>query len=337
MYSTEGYHALRSTAAIVRRGDRGVLAVEGSDRLPWLQGLLTNDVATLETGESRYAAYLTPQGRMISDMRVINLEARTLLEVPGALAEQLRARLDALLFAEDARITDVSNSLAVVDLHGPEAPAIAARTRSALASLISIAAIRDDVYGVPGVTLFAPRADVETLVRSLVEGGAIETSLETLDVVRIEAGQPLFLVDMDEHTIPLEAGIEDRAISFTKGCYVGQEVIVRVMHRGQGRVAKRLAGFLFEKQATPKAADGVRSGEREIGRITSVVRSPALERPIALGYLHRDFVEPGTIVEVATAAGAATATVTRLPFVEARVTESRETHSGEGTHVKEST
>jgi folate-binding protein YgfZ len=311
MYSTEGYQALRASSAVVRRADRGVLAVTGPDRLVWLQGLLTNDVAALGPGDSRYAAYLTPQGRMITDLRVINLADRALLEVPASLAETLRARLEALLFAEDAEVSDVSASTAVIDLHGPDTPQVTARARAAI-PLTSLEMIRDDVYRVPGATWFVPRDEADAVVRALTEAGAIETTLETLDVVRVEAGRPAFLADMDEHTIPLEAGIEDRAISLTKGCYVGQEIIIRVLHRGHGRVARKLVGLMLDPGASaPARGAGIASGSREIGAVTSAVESPDLGRPIALGYVHRDFVQPGTAVEIA----GIPASVAALPFI----------------------
>jgi tRNA-modifying protein YgfZ len=309
MYSPDGYRAITSGHAIVRRGDRGVLSVGGTDRLEWLQGLLTNDVVNLQPGESRYAAYLTPQGRMITDMRVIALADRALLEVPGTLAAALRARLDALIFAEDAQVTDESASIAVIDAYGTGAVVPT--------SIVPIALVRDPIFGVPAVTFFTAASDAVVVVDALVAAGAIETTLETLDVVRVESGTPQFLIDMDEHTIPLEAGIEDRAISFTKGCYVGQEVIVRVTQRGQGRVAKRLVGLSFEKNSSPKSGDSIRSGDRAIGRVTSVVWSPTLRYPIALGYVHRDFVEPGTRVDVDNGTTTCIASVTPLPFVAA--------------------
>ena len=315
MYSVEGYQALGHSAAVVRRGDRGVLAVTGADRLIWLQGLLTNDVAALAPGAISYTAYLTPQGRMITDMRVAHFADRTLLDVPGVLAEGLRARLDGLLFAEDAQVADLSSAIAIVELHGPAVERVHERARPQLTDLVSGEAVRDDVYGVPGLACFVSRDREDGLVRALVAAGAIETSLETLDVLRIEAGRPAFLVDMDEHTIPLEAGIEDRAISFTKGCYVGQEVIVRVTQRGQGRVAKKLVGLLLDKAHTAHAGNPIGAENREIGRVTSATWSPALERPIALGYVHRDFVAPGTAVHIMTADGAVPATVAALPFV----------------------
>jgi folate-binding protein YgfZ len=313
MFSTDGYRALRVGSAVVRRGDRGVLSVSGPDRLVWLQGLLTNDVAALRPGESRYAAYLTPQGRMISDMRVVQFDDRTLLEVPAVLAEALRAKLDSLLFAEDAQVADLSAAIAVIDVIGPETQLVIERARAS--GLVEAPAVDENGYGVPGMTLFTDAVAAADVLKALTSAGALETTLETLDVLRIEAGRPLFLVDMDEHTIPLEAGIEDRAISFTKGCYVGQEVIVRVLHRGHGRVARKLVGLLLSKDASPRPGDLIRSGEREIGRVTSASWSPALEQPIALGYVHRDFIEPGRQVDVHTTAAVARATVTGLPFI----------------------
>lgn len=311
MYSQEGYRALRHAAAVVRREDRGLLAASGSERLPWLQGLVTNDVAALMPGVAMAAAYLTPQGRMITDLRVINAVDRTYLDVPAALASSLRVRLDALIFAEDASIAE-ENDAAIVEVHGPDAAQVI--EAAALSDAVAVVA-RDDVYRLPGFALVVRRKADEAVLHALVAAGAVPISLETLDVVRIEAGRPAFLVDMDEHTIPLEAGIEDRAISFSKGCYVGQEVIIRVMHRGQGRVAKQLVGLLFAKGDTPHHGNTIASGEREIGRVTSAAWSPALERPIALGYVHRDFVDEGTQVDVVDNGNRVTATVAALPLV----------------------
>jgi tRNA-modifying protein YgfZ len=305
MFSPEGYRALTDAAGIVKRGDRGVLAVTGADRLTWLQGLLTNDVAALPMGGICDAAYLTAQGRMITDLRVVNFADRVLLDVPASLAESLRKRLDALLFSEDAQIGDLSSTHAIVDVHGLRAPEAVAGEEI----------VRDDAYEVPGFSAFLPISEIDPFVGRVRARGAVETTLETLDVLRVEAGRPAFLVDMDEHIIPLEAGLERRAISFTKGCYVGQEVIVRVTHRGGGRVAKKLVGLLLAKGELPKAGDIVTSNGREVGRVTSAVRSPALGTGIALGYVHRDFTEPNTPVEVNGGAGILAGSVAALPFV----------------------
>ena len=150
---------------------------------------------------------------------------------------------------------------------------------------------------------------------ALHAAGAVEVDASTAEVVRVEAGVPRFGVDMDADTIPLEAGIEDRAISQTKGCYVGQEIIIRVLHRGQGRVARRLVGLTLEASASvPAKGDRIRSGEREIGTVTSAVASPALGRPLALGYVHRDFTAPATAVSIASGDVVQPAVVTAFPL-----------------------
>ena len=142
--------------------------------------------------------------------------------------------------------------------------------------------------------------------------GAIEVDAAAIETTRIEAGRPRFGVDMTEDTIPLEAGIEDRAISRTKGCYVGQEIIIRVLDRGHGRVARRLVGLKLAAPVLPSRGDAIRAGDREIGHVTSAAHSPMLETPIALGYVHRDFTEPGTAVII----GGQPATVVDTPFVQ---------------------
>src|SRR5204863_6844637 len=125
-----------------------------------------------------------------------------------------------------------------------------------------------------------PAAGAARLRDALMNAGAIPVNEETAEALRIEAGRPRFAVDMDTDTIPLEAGIEDRAISMTKGCYVGQEVIVRVLHRGHGRVAKKLVSLVMEGKSVPSRGDIIVSGEQEIGRITSAVFSPRANTPL---------------------------------------------------------
>ena len=264
MFSLDGYQAVQATGGVVRRTDRRVLAVSGADRASWLQGLLTNDVAAMAEGEVRYAAYLTPQGRMITDMNVVAHGDRLLLDVPAALASPLREKLDGLIFSEDVQLTDESGHVLVWTI------------------------VNDRFIEVVAESL---PAEFKTLP---------EIDLDTFEVIRIERGIPKFLADMDEDTIPLEAGIEDRAISFSKGCYVGQEVIVRVTHRGGGRVAKRLVTWHAEDSASvvPMPESRIFSGDKDLGRVTSAAFSPSLNKVVGLGYVHRDFVEPGTEITI---------------------------------------
>ena len=166
----------------------------------------------------------------------------------------------------------------------------------------------------PGYVLRVARADADVWTSRLRLAGATLALPADLEFARIEAGHPEFLVDMDEETIPLEAGIEGRAISFTKGCYVGQEVIVRVVHRGGGRVARRLVGLRFEGDCVPAARAAIRHDTREIGHVTSAAPSPRLGRSVALGYVRREFVEPGSTVAVDCGGTLATAIVSALPI-----------------------
>jgi folate-binding protein YgfZ len=171
--------------------------------------------------------------------------------------------------------------------------------------------VRSDEAGIDGFDVIVNSSDEEAVTDSLLAAGAVRVSETDAEVVRIENGRPRFGRDMDADTIPLEAGLEDRAISRSKGCYVGQEVIVRVQDRGHGRVAKRLVGLTLDASAgVPVPGARIVSGDREVGRVTSAVRSPALGRPIALGYVHRDFVAEGTGVSVE----GIPAHVTPLPF-----------------------
>jgi len=149
------------------------------------------------------------------------------------------------------------------------------------------------------------------LHEGLREAGVREIDADVAEALRVEAGVPKFELDMDEETIPLEAGIESRAISLTKGCYVGQEVIIRVLHRGHGRVARKLVGLTLEGGGVPASGTPVEAEGKPVGETRSAVISPTLSRPIALAYLHRDFLTPGTQMTV----NGVNATVTALPFV----------------------
>jgi folate-binding protein YgfZ len=265
MFSLEGYQAVTANGGVVRRVDCGVLAVTGADRTTWLQGLLTNDVEALKDGDSQYAAYLTPQGRMITDMHVFARGDRLLLAVPLSLAAPLRDKLDALIFSEDAKVTVESAKLFVWTV-----------IKS------------DSLTEVVGETLPDEFASLT------------EITFDTFEVIRIERGVPRFLADMNEDTIPLEAGIEARAISFSKGCYVGQEVIVRVTHRGGGRVARKLVRWIGDESAdiVPLPESRLFSFDRDIGRVTSAAFSPNINRVVGLGYVHRDFMASGTEISV---------------------------------------
>ena len=308
MFSIEQYNAAHSAAALVDRSSQGTIALTGADRATFLHALLTNDIAGLTTGRGVYAAYLTPQGRMISDMRVVETGTRILLSVPRDIASSLAERLDKLVFSEDVEAKDITNQLTEIGVHGPSAARmIQGATGISVIDLVdqydnttveSVTIVRDDALGLPGYEVYAPPDGAHEIQAKLIEVGAVEASHETAETLRIEAARPLFGIDMSTDTIPLEAGVEDRAISFTKGCYVGQEVIIRVMHRGHGRVARRLVSMILSGGAVPVRGSRIQFGDRIVGEVTSAALSPRLGAPLALGYVQREQAAPGTELTV---------------------------------------
>jgi len=326
--SRASYEAARHGAALIDRSDRGRIAVSGKDRASYLHGLLTNDIAALKTGEGCYAAYLTPQGRMIADMWVYELGDAMLLSLAQDVKDTILAKLDQFIFTEDVQLGDITGTFTSVAVVGPKAAAVveavlAGLPSGALAALPehgnlrgrfsdqAAVVLRVTDTGEPGYDVMVDASTGAALPASLRSAGAVDVDAAVADVLRVEAGVPKFHQDMNEDTIPLEAGLESQAISLTKGCYVGQEVIIRVLHRGHGRVARRLVGIVLEGAAVPPPGSTVHAEGREVGRVTSGVTSLALRRPIALAYVHRDFVAPGIVVLVA----GAPAVVTALPFV----------------------
>jgi folate-binding protein YgfZ len=315
--------AVREGAAIGSISPRAQLAVAGPDRAAFLQGLLTNDIQALAEGSGCYAAWLTPQGRMLTDMHVLQSSGMMLLDVPAAQVSAVLARLDQFVFSEDVRIESLAEAMTSVWIHGPQAASVISSTVESGVSGIAdwndyqhdtasfegnpISVARIDQIGVPGYCVFLARAAEAQFVAAAVGAGAKVVGVEALDAARIEAGYPLYGVDMTEDTIPLEAGIEQRAISFTKGCFVGQEVVIRVLHRGGGRVVKKLVGLKLSSGAD--VGSTIVSGERDIGALTSIATSSRFGT-IALGYVHRDFVADGTAVHV----NGHPATVVSLPM-----------------------
>ncbi len=308
MFSLDQYRAAHTSAIIVDRTSLGTIVLTGSDRATFLHALLTNDIAGLTAGKGTYAALLTPQGRMISDMRVIETGTRVVLSVERGVAGSLAERLEKSIFSEDVQVQDVSTRQNVIGVHGPSAAAVihtaAGVPVAELASeydnvtVDSLTIVRDSALALPGFDIHVAASDASALRARLLDAGGVNASDETYEALRIEAGRPRFGLDMNTETIPLEAGIEGRAVSFTKGCYVGQEVIVRVMHRGHGRVARRLVSIVLSGGQVPAHGDGIFAGDRHVGEITSATESPKHASPFALGYVQRDYTSPGTELTV---------------------------------------
>ena len=343
MTALEPYRAARRGAAFIDLSARGRLVLTGADRASYLQGLLTNDVAALPPGEGCYSAYLTPQGRMIADMAVVNLGDELLLDVDAGVTAVLLERLREFVFTEDVTVEDRTAAWTALAVHGPEAAGIAAslarpaedgaplgadalgrrpeyRQWSGRFGDAPVTVVRSDEIGEVGFVLYAETPAAPPLARALAGAGAAELDAETFALLRLEAGRPAFPADMNETTIPLEAGIESRAVSQTKGCYVGQEVIVRILHRGQGRVARRLVGLRFDRGDSPPDAGAAllaadRPDAEAVGAVTTARRSPALGRPIALGYVRRELAAAGTKLVATDGDRRLPAVVSERPFL----------------------
>lgn len=337
------YAAARRSAVLIDLSARGRLAVHGADRASYLQGLQTNDVEALSTGEGCYGLFLTPQGRVEGDAQMLCLSDALLLDLHPTVTTALDERLREFVFTEDVTVDDRTSTWAAFGVHGPEAARLVCAvvqpwfgsaegltTSAELAALpecnhrsgqfsgAAVVVARSGEIGEVGFVLYVESASAPALRDALVAGGAVELDTPTFDLLRIEAGRPAFPADLDSETIPLEAGVEERAISMTKGCYVGQEVIVRILHRGKGRVARRLVGLCFEPASAPPLPGTVLGAGEDgapVGAVTSAAWSPALGRPIGLGYVKRDFAAVGTTLTVREPQLGGSATVAETPFL----------------------
>ena len=323
------YRALRHGFGLIDLSSRGLIRVEGRDRQRFLNAMLSNNTADLEPGQGCYATFLNPKGHMVTDLVVYADVASYLLEVePHAIPTFLEA-IDFYVISEDVTFAIETGKWAALGVQGPKAP-------DAMAAVGGQDTLRDlapygsqphrvadhDVWTArrsyarePGYLLLvspAAAATVWTTIRQQGETfGGCPVGLEALDILRIESGTPRFGVDMTAATIPIEANLQD-AISYTKGCYVGQEVIARIDARGH--VNHQLVGLLLGDAGLPEAGAKIFSPQREVGWITSATQSPALQQTIALGYVRRESLEPGTALQVHTEAGDLPATVSALPF-----------------------
>jgi folate-binding protein YgfZ len=320
---SEEYRNARAQAGWWVNHRRGRLTLTGRDSTAFLQALVTADVEAAGLHGGVYAAYLTPQGRMITDLALYHRDALTwIADVPVDIAPALAARFESLLFAEDVRVEDSTLATATLSVVGAQAATaigqavgldpdvVAALALRSIVTHAEVVVARTDAALVPAFDLFVPTRQQAALAGRLTASGAVELRLETADVFRVEAGRPAFGLDMSVDTIPLEAGLLDRAISTSKGCYVGQEVIVRVLHRGGGRVVRRL----MQIEAGPgdhHLADGatIVAAGREVGHLTSTAWSPARGRAIALGYVHRDVATAGQVVLIRSVEGDTGATL----------------------------
>ena len=324
MTLSETVEAVRRGAGLFVLEGRGVLSVAGGDRVRWAQGMLSADVAALEAqgpGAGCYALLLTAQGRVVADFHVLLRADALWLETERFAIPEAIARLEKFVIADDVLLRDQSGELARLAIEGPKAPAILEGLLGrelppdAWAEIeVAAAACTVAAYGLAGGSGFqvlAPAEEAASVRSRLLEvGGAaglVEACPEAFEILRIEGGVPWLGHDLDESVLPDEAGLE-HAVSTTKGCYTGQEVVARM--RSRGRISHRLVGLRGDALEPLPVGAEVLAGGRRIGEVTSAALSPSAG-PIALAYLRVPHDEEGTDVEVE----GAHVRVVQLPFV----------------------
>jgi len=304
------YRQLREECGLLDRSDRGKLIVSGTDAVEYLQGQLTNDVEALSPGEGQYAALLDRKGHMQADMRVLRTSAEEIwLDTePEALAAVLR-HLEMYKIGREVTVADVTAGRAILSLIGPRSAELAGAAALPEHANEAIGVGRVECLAVGaagGIDLIAKAADAGALREALLAAGAVAVGPEAVELLRIEAGRPRFGAEMSAETMPAEAGIVERAVSFTKGCYIGQEPVARLHYKG--RPNRRLRGL--ELSAPAAAGASLRLGEKEVGRLGTAGVSPA-RGPIALAIVRRE-AEPGS--ELSVGEDGVTARVIDLPF-----------------------
>lgn len=326
------YDALNRDAVILDWSFRGRLCLTGSDRQRFINGQVTNDVNRLKPGQGCYAALVTAKGKMVSDLNIYVLENEVLIDFEPGLMPAVLQRLEKFIIADDVQVVDVSTAYGLLSVQGPKTDEVIHRvnleipvpsdpmsfTHGDVSSLGKIYLMQNARLGTRGFDLFCPVASLPVLADRFrtvaAASGARFCGWEAFEMARIEAGIPRFGADMDETNLPPEAGLEGRAISYTKGCYTGQEVIARI--RTYGQVAKKLCGLKLapELSSLPQRGDKLSCDGKEAGFITSAVWSPRFRTNIALGYVRREFNAPGTPLVLGGGSGESQATVVALPF-----------------------
>jgi tRNA-modifying protein YgfZ len=300
-------HVLTDSCGLVDRSERGKLALTGPEAKTFLHGQVTNDIEGLEPGRGCYAAFLTHKGKMLGDLRVLDLGDELLLDTERVALQELFNMIRRYKLGSDVELHKRTVELALLSLVGPHARRVAgaedlveehANRRSEIAG-VRVVLVATDV----GIDVLAPAESKAAVAAAL---GVPEVDEAAAEVVRVEHGRPRYGVDLDDGVIPQEAGLNERAVSFSKGCYVGQETVARLHYRGKPN--RHLRGLRLSEPAEPGAV--LRLDDKEVGRPTRAVVSPT-HGPIGLALVRRQ-AAPGDTVAVGDAG--TTAQVVELPF-----------------------
>jgi folate-binding protein YgfZ len=337
--------ALRESAGVLDLSFRSRICLTGADRARYLHGQVTNDVNRLRPGDGCYAAITTAKGKMESDLNIHALQDELLLDFEPGLTGNISQRLEKFIVSDDVQVVDVASLYGLLSVQGPKADAVvkalgifpelpaklfqSVKVSDAMLGdiyLMNLSRINWNASGAQGTErtglgfdLFVPTDSLGAVADKLIAAaksiGGRACGWEALEIARIEAGIPRFGADMDESNIPLECGIESRAVSYNKGCYIGQEVINRIHSIGHVNKELRALRLADDLKTLPVKGDKLFHGGKEAGYVTSAVKSPTMNASFALGYVRREANTVGTELALRTAEGEARALVTELPFV----------------------
>ena len=326
------HEAVRSRMGLMDLSHRAILKFTGPDRLPYLQGMISNDMRDLAPGQGLYATILNQQGKVLGDIRVFCTAEYVLLDLWEWIKEKILGHLNRYLVADDVEIADITEDYGLISVQGPQCEPFLQKLLTQAAcpkDPLSHSAVRLDGSeirliryshtGEEGFDCLTPRSDLLQVAQRFTETARAFSAgwlgEQAAEVLRVEAGIPRYGVDFTEESLLLETGL-DHAVSFTKGCYLGQEIVERIHSRGH--VNRKLTGLLLYGEREARSRDRVNAGDKEAGIITSSVNSPTLKRPIALGYIHKDYWAPGTVLSIDRGGNPIRGTVSALPFLSAR-------------------
>lgn len=323
------YEAARNNVALVDTNFRAVFALTGPDRVRYLNAVTSGNIRDLTPGQSALGLLLNAQGHMLAELITLVLEDRLLVLSHAYLRQRTFEILDRFIIMDDATLADDTAQTGTLAIEGPKAPELlrklmhvdymqlpaGAHVTAVLDSAgaaIPCRVLRHSLFGLRGAELLLPRESLPAAWQALtaaarVQGGS-PIGYRALNMLRLEAGIPWFGTDFDERQIPQEAGVEPTHISFTKGCYTGQEIVERV--RSRGHVNRRLTGLLFSSAEVPEpGATLLGTDGNEAGHITSAAFSPLAGKATGMAYLRREYLEPGTTLQC----GNMTAEVIEVP------------------------
>jgi folate-binding protein YgfZ len=316
------FQSLISGCAVYDLGLRSKISLTGGDRVRWLNGMVTNNVRDLAPGHGVYAFLLNPQGRILGDLYAYNRGESLLVDTDQSQLEKVLAVFDKYIIMDDVEVTNVSSKLTAIGIAGPgareslqaaglEAPELGPLQFVELSwQQMGMTLLRDDNGRAESFELWLAPEHVEEVNNSLVKAGAHAAGTAALELLRIAAGIPRYGIDIRPRDLPQETE-QERALNFTKGCYVGQEIVERI--RSRGAVHRKFTGFEVHGQL-PAPSSKILVEGKDVGEITSAASLPAAsgDHRVALGYIRREIATPGQLVE----AGGSQLRVAPLPFAE---------------------